>query len=650
MDRVGTSDKDADVAALLAAALAAHQRGALAEAKQQYDVVLRQAPDHDEALYFAGALAVQLGQNERALDLLTRSLAFRPDDSFVLEAHGAAALNLGNAALAVESFEKAIAARESEDLRTNLGRACTTLARSRLQATESEDAERLCWRALELNPRDADAAYVLANALRLQDRMTDAAKVYARIIANDPSHAGALDEYGGVLFALGRLPEAEQAIRQSIALAPQNANAYTNLGRLYFPDPEKAAWALELHDKALALQPGLAGAHCNRGTALYLLGRYEEAIASHRKAIALKPSLADAHNNLGNDLFKLGDVDGAIACYREAIVQSPNYADAHLNKALALLTVGRYAEGWSAYDRRWKASPFAGQERKFARPRWNGRDTKGKVLVWGEQGVGDEILYGGMVADVAATGRDLVWEMDARLVPLIARSFPSVKAVARRTPADPATTAPDIAAQIAAASLGQTRRPDLASFPTMRMGYLQADGPRAEGYRRKLLAGVPDGERLVGLSWVSKNPDIGIHKTLPLAALAPVLKTPGVRFVDLQYGDTAVERATVARDLGVSVRHLDDLDLFNDIDGLAALIAACDLVVTVSNTTAHLAGALGKPVWVLASGGNGKLWYWGQNGDTTPWYPSARVFRQPTIGDWDAPVSAVATALADMTR
>ncbi len=504
------------------------------------------------------------------------------------------------------------------------------------------DAERFARRALDLAPLDIEANYLLANALRVQARHDEAAIVYGRVVTIDPKHAGAFNEYGAVLFALNRLTEAEAAIGRAIAINPKDASAFNNLARLYFPDPAKAAWALAQADKAIALKPTMAEAHSNRGTALYLLGRFVEAAESHRRAIALKPNLAEAHNNLGNDLQKLGDVVGAVAAYRAALVCAPGYADAHLNLALALLAVGDLAEGWQAYEHRWQSASFAGTARPFTQPRWNGKDPT-SLLIWGEQGIGDEVLYAGLVADLAtdlAAGRDIVWEMDARLVPLMQRSFPHATAVGRSDPPDAKTTAPT--AQIPAASLGQFLRPTSDAFPA-RAAYLTPDPARRGRYREALVGA--SGLRLVGLSWISKNPDIGVHKTLALAALAPILKLPGIRFVDLQYGDTAEARAEIAHTLGVEIHHLPELDLRDDIDGLAALLAACDTCVTVSNTTAHLAGALGVPTAVLVPSGNGKLWYWGSEA-RTPWYPSLHLYRQPHAGNWTPAIDAVAADLA----
>jgi hypothetical protein len=251
-------------------------------------------------------------------------------------------------------------------------------------------------------------------------------------------------------------------------------------------------------------------------------------------------------------------------------------------------------------------------------------------LIWAEQGVGDEILHTGMLADIVARGVQVMWECDRRLVPLIQRSYPSVEVVARTVPYDPRTMGADIGAHVPTGTIGNFVRRGAAEFPT-RTRYLESDPARRAAFRARI--NLAPGEKLVGMSWLSKNRHFGASKSTTLADWGDILRTPGLRFVDLQYGDTAVERARHAA-AGGQLIHLDDLDLKDDLDGLAALIDACDLVVTVSNTTAHIAAALGKPVWIMIASGIGKFWYWGFDGPSTLWYPSASLIRQEAGEDW----------------
>jgi len=628
---------EADIAALLNAAIARHQEGDASAAAAGYRVVLEKSPNHAQALYLSGALCYQSGDLPEALKKLERAVDIAPHFLPAVEMLGVVAAKSGQLEQSARCFAIAAAQKQtSPEAHYNAGQALFNLQRY------AEAAEALrC--ALTCNPDFHEALYLLAVSLRLEGKLPEAAAVYQALIKAQPNNAHAFDELGGVLFTLDRIAEAEATLRRAIALAPNMANPYTNLGRILQTDPARATEALQLHDRAIALKPDYAHAHNNRGVALYTLGRYPEAITSYAHALTLKPSLAEASNNLGTTHYKIGHTREAIKHYAKAIAVEPQYAEAHWNNALALLTMEDWREGWTEYEWRWKCKDFSFPPRPFHQPLWKGEDLNdGSLLVWGEQGIGDEVLYGAMVGDLLARGIAVVWEADARLLPLIARSYPTVKAVARSTPPDAATSDSAIGAHIPAASLGQYLRATDDAFTRQPVGYFKPDAGRAQGYQQRLLQGTK--KRLVGVSWISKNPEFGLHKSMTLADLAPLWAAagPDVQFVDLQYGDTAAERTASGLDLA----HLGDLDLFEDIDGLAALIAACDAVVSVSNTTAHLAGALGVPVTVLVAHGNGKLWYWGADRTHARWYPRASIIKQSVSGDWRDTIKVAARHIA----
>jgi hypothetical protein len=273
--------------------------------------------------------------------------------------------------------------------------------------------------------------------------------------------------------------------------------------------------------------------------------------------------------------------------------------------------------------------------RPFPQPVWNGEYVNGTLLVWAEQGLGDEILYGGMLPDLIKRANSVVVEVEPRLVKLFARSFAAVRVIGR------GEKAPDenVKAQIAMASLGQYLRPDLQNFVRPPPTYLAADRELTKRLRRRL---SPAGELVIGLSWISKNPSVGKLKTALLSDFEPLLRESGCRFVDLQYGDTRADREMLKEKTGLTVERLEDVDNTNDLDALAALISACDLVLTVSNTTAHLAGALGKPTWVFAPHGHAKFWYWFKDRSDSPWYPHVRIRRQGQGQPWAETIASAA--------
>ena len=624
-------------AGLIAEANTCFARRNFAEAKDLCRKALAVAADCADAWHILGMVAIQELRDTEAVELISRATTLAPDAGPAHANLGIAYQNIGNLSQAIASFR----------------------------------------RAASLTPRSAPVRVLLGHALLRAERWAEAAESYADALSHGGRGFELYGSYGQALRNMGQLAAAADQFARARKLNPKDGVAAVGLGEVKLALGDHAAAAKALKEAA-ALLPHLPSIPNNLGLALKELGALTEAEAALRRAIALQPQLVDAWLNLGRvhlaqgriaealadftharslgsrgpeALFNMavaheakGDLPGAIALYRQALAERPDYPDARRNKGLDHLKLGQLTEGWVDYEARWDCPDFAALRGRFAQPLWDGRrDLNGALLVWGEQGVGDEILYGSMVPDLVAAGMTIVRELDPRLVPLIQRSWPGVRAVARTPEPDAATRAPEITAQIPLGNLGRYLRADSATFPAQ-TAFLKADRERVAEYARRLRSDSADA-LVVGISWISKNQQIGIDKSTTLTDWAAVLKVPGVQFVNLQYGDTAHDRAKCKRSLGVALRNFADLDLVNDLDGLAALIAACDLVVTVSNTTAHLAGALGVPTWVLVPNGNAKLWYWGQAGDSTPWYSSLKLFRQAAAREWDAPLNEIAVAL-----
>ena len=528
-------------------------------------------------------------------------------------------------------------------------------------------------RALELAPRHAGAWFGLGAVLDERGDAVGAANAYRQALEIDPSHAHAWSNYGCVLGLQGDRAGEIAAYRRALAADPRLAPVWSNLGnalresrsheeaveacrRATQIDPAlSSGWSnlgSALHDAgrydesiaasrtALRLDPRLPVAWNNLGSALRSVGRHEEAVEAHERAVQGEPDNAAFHFNFGITLQHAGRADDAIARLRRALERDPANADAHTELSLALLGSGQLAEGWREYEWRWKR-PGAPARRHAGRA-WDGDCSKPRrLLLWSEQGIGDQILYASMIPELVNSALRITAEVDPRLAALFRRSLTGVSVVPRQ---DPGLIAPgQYDCQSPLAGLGRWLRPGLDAFPRDG-GYLKAEPERANAFGSRLSA-FGAGRR-VGLSWSSANPEFGDRKSTVLVAWTPLLRVPGISFIDLQYGDTARERAALERE-GLQIAHLDDVDLYQDVDGLAALCAACDLVITVSNVTAHVAGALGKPVWLLAPRARGRLWYWFAGRSDSPWYPSMRIYSQPALGDWQGVFDVVARDLAD---
>ena len=584
---------------MLRGALNLHQQGRLAEAEQLYTKVLAVDARQFDALHLLGMLKHQRGDSAQALRLLAAAVESNPKSPDALLTYGGV-----------------------------------------LSATNRhEDALSYFDRALAIKPNRADAHYNRGNVLIALNRHVEALASYDRALALKPNDPLALYNRGNALIALDRLEEALAAYDRVLALMPNHPDALINRGKA-LKNLNRSEEALACFDRVLALRPDDVLAHINRGLALAALNRPEEALACYDRALALAPDDIDALHNRGAALIQLNRQEEALACCNRLLALMPENADGHWNAALARLTLGDLAKGWKEYEWRWKAANFPSKPRNFPQPHWNGERLNGTLLAWGEQGLGDEILYAGMIPGLAGHADSVVLEVEPRLAKLFARSYPDVRVIGRGEPLPE-----NIKAQSPLASLGQYLRPSLEVFPRRERGYLTPDAGMAASLRRRL---SPNGEVVIGLSWVSKNPSIGKFKTARLSDFEPVLRLPGCRFIDLQYGDTLAEREALKQAMGLVVERLEDVDNTKDLDALAALITACDLVVTVSNTTAHLAGALGKPTVVLVPFGQSRFWYWFAEGSNSPWYPHVRIRRTAREQSWEELIASAADEIGDL--
>lgn len=494
-------------------------------------------------------------------------------------------------------------------------------------------------KALELQPAFAEAWSNLGDALGTTGDNAGEIEAYLRAIGSNPRLAPVWSNLGNALREDGWHVEAVSACRRALELDPDFAAGWNNLGNALLDTGQHEA-AVAACESALRLAPGLAEAWSTLGAALHALGRHDDAIRAHRKAIEINPGAAHHHYSLGLALQHCGRGEEAIASYRRALAADPNHAQAHWDMSVALLESGELAEGWKEYEWRWRRRHA--EARRYGFSAWDGDASKPRrLLLWAEQGVGDQILYGSMIPDLVSSRVGITLEVDPRLAPLFQRSFPGITVIPQRDP--PAANPAGYDCQASLGSLGRWLRPSLEGFPR-HPGYLKPDPLRAGEYRARLLGAQP--APLVGISWKSANREFGRYKSLSLNDWAGILQVPHVHFVDLQYGETASERERAERQAGARIEHLPEVDLYNDLEGLAALCAACDLVITASNVTAHVAGALGRPVWLLVPKANGRHWYWFSGRTGSPWYPSMRIFTQQTAGDWSGVLEAVAGELA----
>jgi tetratricopeptide (TPR) repeat protein len=608
----------------LSRALNLHQQGRLLEAKQLYEAILKSQKTHVDALQLLGLIHHQTGNAPEAERLLSKAIRLNPKVASFHYNYGLVLQRLGSFDDAVASYDRALA------LKPDYAEAWLNRGITLHECGAYDEALKSLDRALALNANLAEAHSARGSTLQALGRLDEALASFERAIALNPDYAEAHYNCGNVLQALSRFEEAIVSYDRALALRPDFAQAHANRGSA-LKELRRFDEALVSYDRALAIDPNYAEAHSNRGSTLKELKRADEAVLSHDRAIALQPDFADAHYNRGMALQRLERFDEALASYDRAIALKPGFADAYWSKSLLLLLRGDYQNGWPLYEWRWQIRNVPSKPLVTGRPTWAGVENR-RVLVWAEQGVGDELMFGSLLPDLQEACSKVIARLDARLIPLFARSMPDgIDFVASHETVDEN----DYDEQIAMGSLGKHFRNREADFAGTRGGFLVDDAARTASIRTALKANRAPNGKICGISWRSKNEKTGADRSLDLKEFVELLSLDGVDFVSLQYGDTAEEIARAQAELGVTVVDYRDVDNFNDIDGLASLIKACDLVVSVDNTTVHLAGALGQDTRVLLPALPD--WRWALGRDDSPWYASLKLYRQERGRGW-APV------------
>lgn len=564
------------------------------DALDTYDRALMVDPRSFESWFNRGLILRELQRPADALQCFERASAIRPGVAAIMAERGRTLIDLDRPGEALDAFNEAIAA----------------------------------------DPARLDVLYNSAVALERLGRADEALARCERVLAFDPDHVRAHASRGNALLQLKRHDEALAAYARALALDPHSAETLCNRGTAlrYLKRFDEA---LASYDAALARDARFAEAWTNRSNVLQDLHRYDEAMASLDRALALRPDHATNWLNRGNLHFETARPDDALAAYDRAIALHPDYAEAHFARASLHLIEGDFARGWPEYEWRLRDAQLARHYRPFAQPAWQG-DTPldGRtVLIHAEQGFGDTLQFCRYVPLVAARGARVVFEVQPQLRALMASLPGSVDVIARGEPL------PAFDCQAPLLSLPHAFRTDAATIPQAG-AYLHADPQRTREWEALL------GERRrprIGIAWAGNPEHRNDHnRSIDFARLAPLFDLD-VDWISLQKPVRERDAALLAE---TPVRRVDDE--LGDFADTAALIGALDLVIAVDSAVAHLAGALGHTVWVLLP--DPAEWRWMRTRGDSPWYPSARLFRQAAPGDWTSAIDAVRASLAPMTR
>jgi tetratricopeptide (TPR) repeat protein len=614
---------DATVAAYhYNSANALSELGQTEAAVSAYRTALQLQPDYIEARYNLANALSQLRQFAQAEAEYRAVLATRPSHTKAHNNLGNVLRQQGQLDAAVDCYRRALAAQpDFAEAHNNLGAVLRDLGRL-------DEAVACYRRALDLRPGVAEAENELGNMLLGQGRPDEAIAFYRRAIAAAPAYAQAHNNLGAALAEAGDLDAAVLSYHQALEIQPDFAKAHYNLG-IARREQRQLDEATGCFRRAITLQPAYAEACNNLGVVLLEQGDLDAAIEQLRRSLDLQPGVAEAHHNFACALNQAGPTDEALAAYRRAAALQPNLGERHYNLAVALLTRGELAEGWRAHEWRWHTAQMEGARRCFAQPQWRGEPAAGRrLLIHAEQGFGDTLQFCRYAPLAAAQGFEVIVEVPPPLVRLV-------------------STLPDVARVIAAGaplpafdlhcpmlSLPLAFGTTLADVPAS-AAYLHANAAQAAQWQARLDTAYHQAPR-IGLVWAGNpRPDmpamasVDRRRSIPLASLAPLLALPECRFFSLQKQPAAPPDAPL----------IDFMAEMADFADTAALISQLDLVISVDTAAAHLAAALGKPVWLLDR--FDACWRWLRGRRDSPWYPSLRIYRQQKPGGWDGVVADI---------
>jgi tetratricopeptide (TPR) repeat protein len=579
--------------ALLSQAQQLQSSGNLESAVTIYRSLVLRHEGNARLLHLAGTAELLACHYAHAIDLLKRSLVIDAGQADTHSHLGIAFWNLGDYMQAAAAYRDAI----------------------RLRPDYAEPYNNLCM--------------VLLDGFDLPDQALAAVD---RAIALVPAYADAYINRGNVLQALKRYDEAVESYRRAIELNPDFASAYNNLGNAYrnlkrFPD------AISAYDAAILLRPNYADAYCNMGCTLGDLGHVEDARIFYQRSLALAPNTAKPYFNLADLAALANNHQLALECLNRSIELDPSFKTAYWNKSLLKLLMGELQEGFALYEWGWKCN-FRGGDRGFQEPRWLGNTPiAGKrLLIHQEQGLGDCIHFARYVQMAVNLGAEVILEAVSSLIPLLKSLKPACEFVPLGAPL------PHFDCYIPLMSLPLAFGTTLENMPPSKP-YLFAESERAKIWSQRLGSQV---KPRVGLVWSGSTIHKNDHnRSMPLKELLPVLSLP-LEFHCLQKEIRSDDLACLE---ALPMIHTYD-DGIKDFADTAALISLMDLVISVDTSVAHLSGAMGKPVWILLA--NAPDWRWFLDREDSPWYPSARLFRQDQSGSWSGVISRVRESLANM--
>jgi tetratricopeptide (TPR) repeat protein len=570
------------------------------------------------------------GNLNQAENICRKILRSHPDNADVLHLIGIIFFEQGNYEMAITHIKKSIRLnKENADAYYNLGNAYV--------GKGLFDEALPCYlETIRLNPGIADAYINIGNIHREKKQTDKAMAYYKEAVKTDPSLPDASNNLGNILIEKGRLDEAIECFQMVTHKHPGFAPAFFNLGRA-FQIKSQFDDAVLNYREAVKLNPSDAETYNNLGTALYEKGEIAEAVKCYRKAMELKEDLDTAHCNLGITLHQQGYFDEALLSYRKALLINPELADAHLNMSYILLSRCNFKDGWKEFEWRWKTGEFISQQRALPKPAWDGSDIAGKtILLTSEQGFGDVIQFVRYAPLLAGRGAKVIVECLKEMNSLL-QTVEGIHQIIVK-----GKTLPDFDIHCPLLSLPYLFNTTPETIPA-NIPYLHAGNDLLQIWREKF---QPNNDKhRIGIAWAG-NPrhSNDRNRSCQPEIFLPLTENKAVSLFSLQKDSYTVQSDNVIKKMGM----IDYTNEINDFSDTAAFIMNLDLVISVDTAVAHLAGALGKPVWLLLP--FVPDWRWMLDREDSPWYPTMKLFRQPQPCDWGSIIHLITENINNILR
>lgn len=628
--------------------------GEFEKAVESYQQAVEIEPNFADAHYNLGNALRQTGNLSKAFESYRKSLLINPNDAEVLTNYGHALRDYGALDQAIEYYVKVLKINPSltciqAEIDSASNRKNTIDSQiqiyQKISKTEPKSADTIFFKAalyddmgyhefavncyekvLKIKPEHALAHYGIGVILKKKANYKEAIKKFKQAITFDPNSADSYYYLSNAQMEEEQLEAAIENCKIALELRPDWAELINLIGTIQLRQGSLDA-ALANFEQAISIKPNFDIALNNGGIVQTKKGDLQAALESHKQAIKANPESSKNHFNAGAIFRHIGDLESSIESYGEAVKIDPKYYEAHWNQSLAYLHNEDFQNGWAKYEARWQAVSDM-RYLTTVKPLWR-FDRRQRVLVWAEQGLGDEIMFASSIREAHALCSKLIIKVDERLIPLFKRSFPDdidFRIKSKHVSEN------EYDFHLPMGSLPLRFRRNDKDFKSTSQGWLVGCNTRATSLRKKL---TRDGsEILIGISWQSTRPREGVEaKVISLAQLAKKLHGPKIKLVNLQYGEVSKELDELRVKTKINVVQLHEIDNKEDIDDLASLILACDRIVSISNLTIHLAGALGKEANVLLPFSSD--WRWGKSRNSTLWYDSVRLHRQSNIFNWD---------------